>query len=217
MLGAWAQWFPSHKWQKENCEPAKFHAWQREQFRQGTEYAANFAELYVNGVLSFNAGGDAIMSVNDILENGISWSTVLAAMPLLRTAGGSITARIGQRDIATTPQTIQALANLSTERQTKVVAEINKAKSLQEASRLLTVLACFAAGTPIVAEEGEIAELVPDSAIDDQHPDDQGDDEGWNLPLLGISIIAFAGAAVSSRRTHRKRREERLADSRLVR
>jgi RHS repeat-associated protein len=210
MLGAWAQAFPSHKWQQDHCEPGKFHAWQREQFRQGTEYARAFAELYVNGVLSFNAGGDAIVSINDVLENGLSWNSILTAMPILRTAGGTIKVRIGDRDIVAAPATLNGFAQLSSEQQAKVVTKLNKARSLEEASRLLTILACFAAGTPVVIDEGSVVQFAIEAPVNNHDRIDHLEAQTWNLPLLSVCVIAFAGAAACFYAQYRKRLEEEL-------
>ncbi len=69
-------------------EAAKFQELREASFKEAAGIAASIAELYYSGLASITPGGDLVLTLNDVAENGLTWRQAVAALPLFFTRGG---------------------------------------------------------------------------------------------------------------------------------
>jgi len=61
----------------------EFQAWQRESLQRAAQYSSILAELYVASLASITTSGTLVVTLNDAVENGISWQQFLLVLPLM--------------------------------------------------------------------------------------------------------------------------------------
>ncbi len=125
--------------------PAEFVEWRKKAYAEAAQNAAVLAEIHLGTIAGLTPAGDLVVAVNDVAENGITWNTVLQALPLIGKAlpyiGGAIILKIGSKsggtaqEIEITQKTLQKLKGLPLAKQraiTKAAAELRDAKKAAE-------------------------------------------------------------------------------------
>jgi hypothetical protein len=69
-------------------EAAKFQELREASFKEAAGTAAIVAEFYYSGFASITPGGQLVLTLNDVAENGLTWRQAVASLPLFFTRGG---------------------------------------------------------------------------------------------------------------------------------
>ena len=69
-------------------EAAKFQELRETSFKEAAGISASIAEFYYSGLATITPGGDLVLTLNDVAENGLTWRQAVASLPLFFTRGG---------------------------------------------------------------------------------------------------------------------------------
>lgn len=127
--------------------PTEFAAWRRDATAVSFQQAAALARIYYGSLASLSAGGDLVVTVHDIGEEGFSWPQLLSLLPLMSGSGkfaaSSLTVVIVNKSSHATrllkiPQALlKKLHNLSDKARSALITKAKAAKNEKEALAIL--------------------------------------------------------------------------------
>jgi hypothetical protein len=126
--------------------PTAIAQWQKEAFRLSRQQAALLAELYYAALASLSSGGDLVLTVNEVAEDGLSWRQIFYLLPFVSVFGKhvkTITIRIvgkgskGTRTIKLSADLGDDLAKLDPAKKKALLDEAYAAKTDDEAVAII--------------------------------------------------------------------------------
>jgi len=140
----------------QNLGTQVYQARKKAAFSKGAGQAVFLAQLYVEGLLSFNAGADLIVTAADVTTNGLQPGQALAALPFVPVgvtkaagtqAGGQllgvateateVAIQVADKPLRLTAEKLNELAKALGSKFDDFLGRIRKADSVEEAERLV--------------------------------------------------------------------------------
>ncbi len=125
----------------------EFASWQEEAKSVSAQQAAALASIYYGSLASLTPGGDIVVTVHDIGEDGFNWSQLISALPLLAAAGklGKASLSISivskgskvNRLLQIPNELLIKLGKLSKKARNALVAKARRVKNEKEALKIL--------------------------------------------------------------------------------
>jgi hypothetical protein len=119
----------------------EFSEWRKKSYDEAAQDAAVIAEIHVGTIAGLTSAGDAVIAVHSLAENGLSWNSVIQALPLIGKAlpmiGGAIILKIagksgGSLEVKIAKKTLDQLNSLPLAQRKaicKTAAKLNDAEA----------------------------------------------------------------------------------------
>ena len=117
----------------------EFRKWQQGATSEAARLTSVMAELYYNSIANLTSGGDLVLTVGDLAENGPRWDQLLSVLPLLgHLPIGAIILKLGKRTIKLPKALVRKLEALRPkERKALVEYAQSFAKSEDDAAAII--------------------------------------------------------------------------------
>jgi hypothetical protein len=127
----------------------EFRKWQQGATREAARLASVMAELYYNSIANLAPGGDLVLTVGDVTENGPRWDQLLSVLPLLgHLPVGAIILKLGKRTIKLPKALVRKLEALDAKARKLLFERAEKAAKTDDEARAIIERELLETGPP---------------------------------------------------------------------